>query len=524
MPTLECSQHCSSGVMTLPIYARVQLRCAHLRMPTLECSQHRRCAKVALRPIPNGKMPGMQKGKDVVPNLELGSRASIVVELKVVSQPQALRVTGCPGGMPELHRAGKGEHSVPKGRGAGALPRAARGRQGNSRKVNSALRAPFPHPAPTMGFALERFAEAVDPDFECKLCGQVLEEPLCTPCGHVFCASCLLPWAARRRRCPLQCQPLAPGELYPVLPLRSLIQKLRIQCDYRARGCSLSVRLHELAAHVERCDFGPGPRHQGCASGPGDCHREVVPAWEGSEAAPGDCPGAGAGGGLPGGGGSRRGPGPGVLAWRRREKALLAQLWELQGEVQLTARRYQEKFTQYMAHVRNFARDLGGGHGRGGEHKPFTVVLERENDTLGFNIIGGRPNQINQEKTLTEGIYVSKILANGPADRADGLEIHDKIIEAQLCTLTHAHTHAPGVHKQAQVPHSTVPTPPASTPTRLQVTDTEVMNISQGQSEPGVLIQHALLQRDSLDNGGADREENREAAAGGRSGLKKQYA
>lgn len=40
------------------------------------------------------------------------------------------------------------------------------------------------------------------------------------------------------------------------------------------------------------------------------------------------------------------------------------QLWALQGEVQLTARRYQEKFTQYMAHVRNFARDLGGGHGR----------------------------------------------------------------------------------------------------------------------------------------------------------------
>ncbi|KAG8523287.1 Glutamate receptor 4, partial [Galemys pyrenaicus] len=34
----------SPGVlMTPPIYARVQHRCAHLRMPTLECSQHRRC-------------------------------------------------------------------------------------------------------------------------------------------------------------------------------------------------------------------------------------------------------------------------------------------------------------------------------------------------------------------------------------------------------------------------------------------------------------------------------------------------
>ncbi|EPQ17315.1 PDZ domain-containing RING finger protein 4 [Myotis brandtii] len=82
-----------------------------------------------------------------------------------------------------------------------------------------------------------------------------------------------------------------------------------------------------------------------------------------------------------------------------------------------------------MAHVRNFARDLGGGHGRGGEHKPFTILLERENDTLGFNIIGGRPNQNDQEEISREGIYVSKILKNGPADRAEGLEIHDKIIE-----------------------------------------------------------------------------------------------
>ncbi|TEA35680.1 hypothetical protein DBR06_SOUSAS1110026, partial [Sousa chinensis] len=137
-------------------------------------------------------------------------------------------------------------------------------------------------------------------------------------------------------------------------------------------------------------------------------------------------------GGTPGvRGGSGRAPGPQVLSWRRREKALLAQLWALQGEVLLTARRYQKKFTQYMAHVRNFARDPGGGRGRDGEHKPFTIVLERENDTLGFNIIGGRPNQDNQEETPMEGIYVSKILENGPADRADGLEIHDKIIEVR---------------------------------------------------------------------------------------------
>ncbi|KAG8524902.1 hypothetical protein J0S82_006662, partial [Galemys pyrenaicus] len=34
------SSHSSGILMTPPIYARVQHRCAHLRMPTLECSQH----------------------------------------------------------------------------------------------------------------------------------------------------------------------------------------------------------------------------------------------------------------------------------------------------------------------------------------------------------------------------------------------------------------------------------------------------------------------------------------------------
>ncbi|XP_046510235.1 PDZ domain-containing RING finger protein 4 isoform X1 [Equus quagga] len=308
-----------------------------------------------------------------------------------------------------------------------------------------------------MGFALERFSEAVDPDLECKLCGQVLEEPLCTPCGHVFCARCLLPWAARRRRCPLQCQPLAPGELYRVLPLRSLIQKLRIQCDYRARGCDHSVRLRELAAHVERCDFGPTRRHhrrRGCGSGPGCRGGGNVPARGRGGPAPGADRGGGARGAPPGGRcGSGQGPGPQVLAWRRREKALLAQLWALQGAVQLTVRRYQEKFTQYMAHVRNFAGDLGGGHSPDGEHKPFTIVLERENDTLGFNIIGGRPNRNNQEETSAEGIYVSKILENGPADRADGLEIHDKIIEVNGKDLSKAtHEEAVEAFRNAKEP------------------------------------------------------------------------
>uniref|UniRef100_A0A672U517 RING-type domain-containing protein n=1 Tax=Strigops habroptila TaxID=2489341 RepID=A0A672U517_STRHB len=110
-----------------------------------------------------------------------------------------------------------------------------------------------------MGFDPSRFAAPVAAELQCKLCGRVLEEPLSTPCGHVFCAGCLLPWAARRRRCPLGCRPLAAAELRPVLPLRSLVQKLEVKCDYSPRGCGRTVRLRELPAHLAACRYGPPP-------------------------------------------------------------------------------------------------------------------------------------------------------------------------------------------------------------------------------------------------------------------------
>lgn len=42
--------------------------------------------------------------------------------------------------------------------------------------------------------------------------------------------------------------------------------------------------------------------------------------------------------------------------------------------------------------------------------------------------------QNNQEESA-DGIYVSKILEKGPADNAEGLQIHDKIIEVRRKNL-----------------------------------------------------------------------------------------
>ncbi|XP_059672825.1 PDZ domain-containing RING finger protein 4 isoform X2 [Gavia stellata] len=315
-----------------------------------------------------------------------------------------------------------------------------------------------------MGFDPSRFAAPVAAELQCKLCGRVLEEPLSTPCGHVFCAGCLLPWAARRRHCPLRCQPLAAAELRPVLPLRSLVQKLEVKCDYSPRGCGRTVRLRELPAHLAACRYGPppppGPAEPEPRGGPPSGRSGGGSAGQPRRPAAGAPPRLRAGGGhrclraLRSGGSPE--PGPELkreaLRWSRREKSLLAQLSALQSEVQLTARRYQAKFGQYMSHISSITRDLAGSHREGGEPKPLTIMLHRENDTLGFNIIGGRPNQNNQEESA-EGIYVSKVLENGPADKAEGLQIHDKIIEVNGKDLSKAtHEEAVEAFRNAKEP------------------------------------------------------------------------
>ncbi|XP_044024631.1 E3 ubiquitin-protein ligase PDZRN3-B isoform X3 [Siniperca chuatsi] len=116
-----------------------------------------------------------------------------------------------------------------------------------------------------MGFELDRFKGTVDPDFKCNLCNKVLEDPLTTPCGHVFCSGCVLPWVVQQSSCPVKCQRISAKELNHVLPLKNLILKLEIKCDNHARGCDAVVKLQHLAEHAEMCDYSPAKcRNKGC--------------------------------------------------------------------------------------------------------------------------------------------------------------------------------------------------------------------------------------------------------------------
>uniref|UniRef100_A0A8C2GVM7 RING-type E3 ubiquitin transferase n=1 Tax=Cyprinus carpio TaxID=7962 RepID=A0A8C2GVM7_CYPCA len=327
-----------------------------------------------------------------------------------------------------------------------------------------------------MGFELDRFKGAVDPDFKCNLCNKVLEDPLTTPCGHVFCAGCVLPWVVQQSSCPVKCQRISTKELNHVLPLKNLILKLDIKCDNHARGCEKIVKLQHLAEHAEMCDYSPAKcRNKGCSEVLNlkdmDAHMRESCDYR----AVGICE-SGCGlmlthkeqkldnhcclKALKAHNGALHGKVVSLdkelkkqaLKSTKREKSLLAQLSAVHNELQMTALKYQKKFTEYSARIDSLSKSLSPPC-KGGETKSVAAILHRESGSLGFNIVGGRPCADDKDGTSNEGIFVSKIVENGPADKEGGLQIHDRIMEVNGKDLSKAtHDQAVEAFRTAKEP------------------------------------------------------------------------
>ncbi|CAK6958731.1 E3 ubiquitin-protein ligase PDZRN3-B isoform X1 [Scomber scombrus] len=174
----------------------------------------------------------------------------------------------------------------------------------------------------------------------------------------------------------------------------------------------------------------------------------------------------------------------------KREKTLLAQLSAVHSELQMTALKYQKKFTEYSERIDSLTQTVAFSC-KEGETKSLTVVLLREVGSLGFNIIGGRPCVDDNDSTSNEGIFVSKIVEKGPADNEDGLQIHDRIIEVNGKDLSKAtHDQAVEAFRTAKEPIMVQvlrrdPNPKLVSPTM----DTQVSDIS---TQTDITLQHIM--------------------------------
>ncbi|EDO34728.1 predicted protein, partial [Nematostella vectensis] len=108
-----------------------------------------------------------------------------------------------------------------------------------------------------MGIDIDRFVD-VSPELVCCICTGVLEDPVESPCRHVFCSECISKWLQNNSNCPTCRSQVRAKNLKPVLPLvRNIISKLKIHCDFKTQGCKAIVSLESLRRHATICVMAP---------------------------------------------------------------------------------------------------------------------------------------------------------------------------------------------------------------------------------------------------------------------------
>jgi len=94
----------------------------------------------------------------------------------------------------------------------------------------------------------------------CPVCGTVPigeDEPLQLPCQHLFCRTCIERALLRKNECPVDRSPVQNSELRTSRPIRCVISRLKVTCDYAERGCTEAIEVNELARHVKECPHSP---------------------------------------------------------------------------------------------------------------------------------------------------------------------------------------------------------------------------------------------------------------------------
>lgn len=85
-----------------------------------------------------------------------------------------------------------------------------------------------------MGFDTARFVFEVDEELYCPICRRVLEEPMQSPCDHLFCRECIHGWLAANESCPVDRGSLELIDLRPaVMFISNMLGKLDIKCKFR---------------------------------------------------------------------------------------------------------------------------------------------------------------------------------------------------------------------------------------------------------------------------------------------------
>ena len=109
------------------------------------------------------------------------------------------------------------------------------------------------------GYDEKRFVTAVNRNFLCLICFNVLKDPvLCPRNEHCFCRGCITKHLENSQRCPTCNDELTEETLTkPSRMVKEYLNELNIHCVYHNRGCQEILQLQHLDNHEATCGFTP---------------------------------------------------------------------------------------------------------------------------------------------------------------------------------------------------------------------------------------------------------------------------
>ena len=108
------------------------------------------------------------------------------------------------------------------------------------------------------GYHEHRFQTAVDKNFFCSICQDVLKDPVQCHNEHYFCKACITQHLKNSQTCPVCMEKVTKKTLNkPSRIVTNYLDGLIINCDHSERGCTELIELGRLEAHSRVCKYKP---------------------------------------------------------------------------------------------------------------------------------------------------------------------------------------------------------------------------------------------------------------------------
>eukprot|EP00794_Sanderia_malayensis_P006282 gene6282-7004_t len=298
-----------------------------------------------------------------------------------------------------------------------------------------------------MGIQTDRFVDNLPQEALCPICCLVLKEPVSTPCKHYVCQECWLSWrkGASSDLCPYCCSSILTTQtIEKSSTIWKLVLNFNVYCKYHKQGCTSIYKLGLEDIHLNNCPYNRNNQYDedSCTEDEygnatqrvnqnkcSTCFNTIVDAknhdcietlvetqkhqsikimnleYENDRLS---------------------------LRLTTRDNGIMDQISILESHNQQEALNYEKEIRQLKTRIATLYGELKKYQGEI-EEVDINVSLERQDGSLGLNIVGG-----HQDGKEASGIFISRIAEDGPASQPGKLQLNDRVLEVNGVNLTDA--------------------------------------------------------------------------------------